>query len=346
MSNVTVFCFFASYLVALAFEIVRAARGLSWLRWPAVFAATAGLVAHTFFLIERGRATNLPPLLSSTQDWLLVVAWVAVVLCLFVLAYDRQIGLGLFALPVVLLFITVSYFVSDSPSQVVRVTDAGAQEGALRGWLILHASLLGLGIAAVVAGIVSSLMYLVQHRRLRQKQSRPAGLTLFSLERLERLNRLSILVAVPLLSLGMGVGFLLGYLTEQQGGQVSFWDPVVIASSVAWLVMVVILGRAIRTEQPAGKGVAVRTLLAFGFLLTTLLGLQLATGGGGHAVQDWRTNEENESPTTEKVPGGLVPGIWCLVSRQIPIPPTHHSSRHQTPADQTPYTRRPDTRVT
>lgn len=291
MSEVTIFCFFASYLLALAFEAVRAVRGVSWLRWPAVASAAAGLVAHTAFLWVRGRSLNLPPLLSSTQDWLLVVAWVACVLYLFVVAYDRKVGIGLFALPIVLLFVGVSSFASDSPSRVIRFGESSASEGALRGWLLLHAALLGLGIAAVAAGVVSSLMYLVQHRRLRHKQARPGGFTLLSLERLAQWNRLSILVGVPLLSLGMAIGFLLGYLAEREGGRVSFWDPVVIASCIAWLVMITVLGRAVRSEQPDAKAVAVRTLLAFGFLLTTLLGLQLATGGGGHAVEGWGTSE-------------------------------------------------------
>lgn len=293
MSNVTVFCFFASYLLALAFEAARAAKGIPWLRWPAVVSAGAGLVAHTLFLLQRARTTNLPPLLSSTQDWLLVVAWVACVLYLFVVAYDRRVGIGLFALPVVLVFVAASHFVSNVPASVLRRAESTPEEIALRGWLMLHAALLGLGIAGVVAGVVASLMYLVQHRRLRSKQARPAGLTLFSLERLARWNRLCVLVAVPLLSVGLAVGFLLGYLTQRQGGQVSFWDPVVVASCLAWLVMVVVLGRAIRSEEPAGKAVALRTLLAFGFLLTTLLGLQLVTGGGGHAVKGWRTTAAN-----------------------------------------------------
>lgn len=302
MSGITVFCFFASYLLALAFEATRAARGLSWMRWPALASAAAGLFAHTAFLLQRSRTTNLPPLLSSTQDWLLVVAWVVCVLYLFVVAYDRRIGIGLFALPVVLLFVSASHFVSSTPAAAVRLGRATAEENALRGWLMLHASLLGLGIAAVVAGVVASLMYLVQHRRLRHKHAHPAGLKLFSLERLARWNRLSVLVAVPLLSLGLGVGFLLGYLARRQGGDVSFWDPVVVASCLAWLVMVMVLGRAVRSEEPAGKAVALRTLLAFGFLLTTLLGLQLVTGGGGHAVKSWQTSAADKARGSEAAP--------------------------------------------
>jgi hypothetical protein len=195
---------------------------------------------------------------------------------LFLVIYDRKIGVGLFALPLILLFVSVSYFASDTPASVVR-GGRTPEEFALRGWLTLHAALLGLGIAGVVAGVVSSLMYLVQHRRLRHKQARPAGLKLISLERLERWNRISVLIAVPLLSLGFAAGFLLFYLAKKQGGTVSLWDPVV-------------------TVRAAGKAVAVRTLLAFGLLLATMLGLQLATGGGGHAVKGWQ-GDAIESPT-------------------------------------------------
>lgn len=286
MSDVTVLCFFASYLLALAFEVVRAMRGLSWMRWPAFAAAGAGLTAHTLYLWQRGRDTNLPPLLSSTQDWLLVVAWIACVLYLFVVASDRRSGVGLFALPLVLLFVLVSRFASDTLPQALDL-DRESGESALRGWLMLHAALLGLGIAGVAAGIIASLMYLVQHRRLRNKQAGPAGMSLLSLERLAQWNRLSILVAVPLLSLGLAAGFLLVYLAHRQGGQISFRDPLVVASSAAWLVMVLILGRFVGTDLPSGRTVAIRTLLAFGFLLTTLLGLQLATGGG-HALRERR----------------------------------------------------------
>lgn len=159
---------------------------------------------------------------------------------------------------------------------------------------MLHATLLGLGIAGVAAGIIASLMYLVQHRRLRHKQLRSAGMSLLSLERLAHWNRLSILVSVPLLSLGLGVGFLLGWLAARQGGLVSFTDPLVVASCIAWLVMIVLLGRMIGADHSAGKSVAIRTLLAFGFLLTSLLGLQVVTDGG-HGVQGRLSGTESSA---------------------------------------------------
>ncbi len=73
MANVTVFCFLASYFVALVLESARLVRGPSVSRMFPVLAGTAGLVAHTTYLIVRSGRSNLPPLLSSTHDWLLVL---------------------------------------------------------------------------------------------------------------------------------------------------------------------------------------------------------------------------------------------------------------------------------
>ncbi len=306
LSNVTVFCFFASYLTAVAFEAGRAARGVAWLRWPAVAAAAAGLVAHTAFLLERAHRTNLPPLLSSTQDWLLVVAWIAAVLYLFLTAYDRRASVGVFLLPLVLLLVAVAAASSDATTSGMRTEAVG--RGAFREWVLLHAALLGLGIAAVVCGLVFSLMYLVQHHRLRTKRVGPGAMKLLSLERLARWNRAAVLLGVPLLGLGFAVGFALGPFTAGRG--VSLRDPVVIGSCVAWLVGIVILGRTLREDRPAGRAVAVRTLTAFGILLGTLLGLQLVTGGEGHAVGTRekaaaRSDEFDAEPVGWAVPTAL-----------------------------------------
>lgn len=279
MLDVTVFCFFASYLLALIFEVLRAVGGRAWLRWPAFVAAAAGLVAHTFFIWNRGQTLEMAPLLASPRDFMFVVAWIACVLYLFVVAYDRRVGIGLFALPVVLVFVVVGNFSSG-------LAPAAASSGGtgMHRWLLLHVSLLGLGIAAVIAGVVLSLMYLAQHHRLKRKWAGRRGFQLLSLERLAQWNHFSILVAVPLLSLGLVAGVLLVFLGQSQGADLTLYDPFVIASSLAWLVMIFVLGRALRIQQAVGKTIAVRTLLGFGLLLTTLLGLYLATGGGHTAA--------------------------------------------------------------
>src|SRR5208282_5465060 len=76
LSHVQIFCFMASYTVALALEVSRlwfrsGIRGVVMLAF-----VVAGWIAHTAYLYNAAVATvgshNLP--LSSNQDWLLLAA--------------------------------------------------------------------------------------------------------------------------------------------------------------------------------------------------------------------------------------------------------------------------------
>jgi len=211
-----------------------------------------------------------------------VLAWMIVLFVLFLAIVDRKLPVGLFLLPLVLLLIGAAYVVSDIPS-TMAARDPVAGREVLRRWALLHTSLLTFGFGGVIVGFVLSLMYLVQHRRLKHKQAPQGGLTLPSLARLARCNWWAIVVAVPLLTLGMLSGIHLIYLTRTTADPISFRDPIVMASGIVWLVMMAFFGWLLWTPRPAGKQVAWLTLWAFGFLLVTLLGLQVLTGGHGAA---------------------------------------------------------------
>ena len=272
MANVSIFCFLASYLVALGLEGVRLVRRTAISRAALIAFAAAGLVAHTAFLYFQSQRANLPPLLSSTRDWMLVLAWVGVVLYLFLTSVDRDLAIGVFLLPLVLLLVGAAYLVRGAPDTAV------ADYEGVRAWAMLHASLLVFGIAGVLIGFVLSLMYLVQHHRLKRRQVLQNGLTLPSLARLARLNWWAVMISVPLLTLGMGVGVGLALLSEDR--RLTWTDPVVVGNAVAWLAMAVLFVWLARRDHPAGKQVASLTLWAFGFMLVTVLGLQVLTGEG------------------------------------------------------------------
>jgi len=272
--GVSVFCFLASYALAFGLEWGRMLRsGGRFSRVLSFIAGTAGLIAHTWYLWNRSAQTELPPLLSSSHDWFLVLAWMAVVFYLVLIAFDSNLAVGLFLLPLVLLLIGTAYLVSDEKSSLL-MEDLDAR----RGWAMLHATLLVFGIAGVIIGFVLSLMYLVQHSRLKHKHGTHEGLGLPSLERLSRLNWWAVILSVPLLTLGMLTGIILGLQAKAGQTGFSFGDPVVIVSAVVWVVMVVFFVWRLRTQEAAGKLVAWRTIWAFGFLLVTLMGLQVLTG--------------------------------------------------------------------
>lgn len=144
---------------------------------------------------------------------------------------------------------------------------------------MLHASFLVFGIAGVIIGFVFSLMYVVQHRRLKHRQPVQIGLSLPSLATLARLNWWSVVISIPLLTLGLLTGVRLVFLTQETAGPVGFGDPLVVGSVVVWMVMVAFFFWLLRTDNLGGKQIALRTLYAFAFLLITWIGLQILTGG-------------------------------------------------------------------
>ena len=282
--DVSVFWFLASYLCAFGLECRRLYRRTQLNRALTLLFAVAGLVAHTVYLANRHPQTAMPPLLSSTHDWLLVLAWMAVLVYLFLAIADRELALGVFLLPVVLVLVGTAYFVSRDPNQLVRETPE-MREAAGRVWAMLHATLLVFGIAAVLFGFVLSLMYLVQHRRLKHKHPRGEGLTLPNLERLVRLNKWAVVLALPLLTMGLLAGVALAWFAPGRPGSLALTDPVVIVSGIAWLVLVAFFAwfAATPARRTSGKQVAWLTVVAFGFLLVTLLGLQVLGVDSKHA---------------------------------------------------------------
>ena len=282
MANVTIFCFLASYTVAFALELLRLKKPGRVGPWPGFLFSVAGFLAHTLFLLPSGAEKQLPPLLSSSQDWTLVLAWLVIGFYLFLILCDPKLSIGVFLLPLVLLLIGASYLLPDKPSLLLD-----ADKVARGGWLMLHVSSLVLGSAGVLGGIVLSLMYLLQHRRLRQKGSSATGLKLPSLERLSRMNWWSVMVSVPLLTVGMGTGLVLLLSGSTEGRELSLGDPVVIINGISWLGLIGLFGWMLLTPRATGKQVAWRTLLACGFLLVTVVGLNVlashSPGFSGHA---------------------------------------------------------------
>ena len=282
MEKVSVVCFLASYLLATVLEFLQL-RGRSSTRRVLMLIATgAGLFAQTMYLFVRSRDTNLPPLMASSHDWLLVLAWVVVLLYLIMTLAEKDLSIGYFVLPVVLLLVTSANFASKATSTLVNGDSPG--EVAKSGWTMLHVSTLVIGIAGVLASLILAVMFLIQHRRLKQKAAEQTGMHLPSLAKLGKWNWWSVVISVPLLTLGMASGVRLGFAAKNQQVAFEFSDPVILGSGLGWVAMVGLFGWLIVTNRPAGKQVAMLTVWACAFLLLTVVGLQVLTGSGLQSV--------------------------------------------------------------
>ena len=261
-------CFLLSYLVALAAEVAQVLSARSRPLQTTVFVAiVAGLVAHTAYLMARVNHSGLPPLVGSSHDWLLVLAWLGVVVCLLLL-FSTKSAQAIFLLPVIVVLVLLAVSVDAAPSNVDR-------SGSGRRWAMLHAASLMIGMALVAAASVSALMYLMQYQKLQGKIAWVRRLRLPSLERLTIVNYWLVIGCYPLLTVGLFSGFILS------AGETSVpWtDPIIGATVVVWMIMSINLVLLLRTRDQTGRTVARRTLLAGGLLLVSILGLTFVTGG-------------------------------------------------------------------
>ncbi|MCA8985301.1 MAG: cytochrome c biogenesis protein CcsA [Planctomycetaceae bacterium] len=264
------FCFLASYSVAFVLELARLWESRVWLRWGSLGFTAAGLAAQAWYLVARSHAAQLPPLLASMHDWLLVSALLLVSAYFIYAVLNFRLrgttSLGLFVLPLALAIVGGATLVRDSPNRLLETA---------RFWKMLHAGSLVIGITGVLIGFLLSLMYLLQHRRLKQKVQLQRGISLPPLAALARYNRWMVIFSVPMLTLGLVTGFVLVVQAKRAAAPFTWSDPIVLGFSVVWIGMVALFGWLIRSQPNHGRNVALLTAWAFGFLIVTLVGLQV-----------------------------------------------------------------------
>jgi len=263
LDSVRILCFLACYAIALGLEILYQVRPQKGLRWLAVFFGAAGLVAQTIFL-----AVQRPPLIWQ-YGWMLLLAWILAIFYLIGSVHHRRLSWGLFVLPLVLALVGLG-------AAFGRPTESVNLEESLFAWKVVHEALLLLASVGLCVGFLASLMYLVQAHRLRAKTLPGQGLRLWSLERIEAMNRRAIVLAFPLLTAGMIIGLILMWHDSLSGWS----DPRVLASGVLWLAFAVLLylryGYHLR-----GRPVALLTIVTFVLLVGCLvLAHPLGQGGG------------------------------------------------------------------
>jgi ABC-type transport system involved in cytochrome c biogenesis permease subunit len=179
---------------------------------------------------------------------------------LYLAVRDRRLSLGLFLLPLNLALVAFAclFFNPTSPSETLNLERSGLGKQIV---LIAHGVLLLAGLGATLFSLTSSAMYLFKARQLRTG-AMFERIQLPSLERLDRLNSQGVLIAWPLLTLGIFMGFVMREL--------AWTDPKVITTTIAWGVFTGLAHYRFRPEH-RGARVAVFTLLAGGLVVLAVL---------------------------------------------------------------------------
>lgn len=276
MERLSVLCFAGTYGLALVCELARLLVKGS-VRWYVTLSLTAlGWVVQTAYLANLGWVEGRLPVATSFES-LLVVTWLLAAIALYLMVRaPKPVAVGMFILPLVLGLSIVAGLSGSRGSW-------GDWGGRTVFWGRVHGLLLLAGSVSSCVAFVAGLMYLAQARRLKRKTAPRFGFSLPSLEQSERLNRGAIILAFPLLTGGLFIGLALVATTRATEGPLLSWtDPKILSTIVMWLAFAVLLHARFQAAM-RGRRMMILTLVAFGFLVFTLVGvdLLLPTAHGG-----------------------------------------------------------------
>ena len=259
LRQISVTCFFTSYLVVLVLELLRVmgripGRGLAVLVMTGI-----GLFTHVCFLSLRaydGPGQQDAGLLATWSDWLHLLA-LGLAVC-FLVSYLRRPDtiVSFFFLPAVLATIGAGLY--------FRNVDPFSRSEAAGVWASVHGLAMMIGTGAVLIGFLTGVMYLVQARRLKQKKARSA-LRLPTLEALGNMNRRCLVTSTTAVAIGVLAGVIMNL---NRTGQVGWMNGGVLFSLLlfAWLVGTTLL-EFFYTPASRGRKAVFLTLASLGFLL-------------------------------------------------------------------------------
>ena len=271
MLHVQVFCFLASYTVALLLEIMRLWFRSRVRRAVSLVFVVAGWIAHTAFLYNSAMKEGGSPL-SSYRDWMLLAAWVLVLVYFYLACFHPATHFGIFFLPLVLGLVVAGWLTPEE----LRFSDERASHIVL--WI--HGVSILAATVTVLFGFAAGMMYLWQAQRLKHRRPPRPGYPLAgrgypavrlpSLEWLQTANARSLVASMLLTGVAVASGIVLNWLSVRQGGRGVPWYVVLgLLFLFVWLLLHVIIGVFYRPIRQ-GRKVAYLTLVSFGFLVIAL----------------------------------------------------------------------------
>jgi ABC-type uncharacterized transport system permease subunit len=231
---------------ALAYSSARTSRAATW-------GVRVGWLAQTALLVaQAARADGFP--WSSWAGSLNLFVWFVVGAYLIWGCRPRFRLLGLTVMP-----LAVALFV------VARVgggTRSGAHSDYGNLFLVLHVGLVLAAFAGFTLAAGLSALYLWEERRLKRRAADILRLRLPPLASLERLSWRTIVVSVPLLTLGLVIGIV---RQHERGGSIDALEAVTV---LTWLVY-----GGFVAARPRGRSAAMVALAGFALVIVARLAL-------------------------------------------------------------------------
>lgn len=230
------------------------AKSRASVRIPPWLAAIGGL-AHTAALFSLGKCP-----LHTVPEILSVLAWAAVLIYLVAYVRYRIEVLNLIILPLVLVVMFISGVL---PQEVIPVPPQARPQ-----LLLVHVTVIVLGVAALFVTFAASLIYVLVDRALKAKRPARFFLRLPSLERCDRVGRTSLLWAYPLLTVGIVTGAI---YSASKTGTYWMWEPKETLAVLAWVILGIVMAARLGWGW-RGSRVAILTIIGFSAVLIRMLG--------------------------------------------------------------------------
>ncbi|MDB4679276.1 cytochrome C assembly protein, partial [Rhodopirellula sp.] len=287
LREISVTCFFSSYLVVLLLESLRLWRRIPGRGLSVIVMASIGLVTHAAYILMRANPASVSGtevgILASWYDWSLMLSLVLASSFLFFFIRRPDTMVGFFFLPAIMGLIVLAWIFRDMPTF--------SRSEATQFWTSLHAASMLIGSVGVLLGFIAGCMYLAQSWRLKNKRA-GSLFRLPTLESLSRVNRRCLAISTTAVAGGLTAGIAMNL---NQFGQVGLMDRTVFFSLLllVWLLVATSLEFFYAPTSHSKKGIYI-TLVSLGFLILAMFGaLTTSHGQSGNG-----TNLGRESTST------------------------------------------------
>jgi len=273
LREITVTCFFCSYLVVLLLEMTRLWRRVPGRGLLVILMSALGLFAHFSYLFMRANQSRLSDagILASWLDWSLLLSFILGVTFLVFHIRRPDTMVGFFFLPSIMILIAIAMFSRDiAPFSRTEATQL---------WTTVHALAMMIGSLSVLLGFLSGCMYLVQSWRLKSKRA-GSGFRLPTLESLNRLSRRCLIISTIAVAGGLTAGIAMNL---NRIGQIGFTDRTVAFSFLLllWLIISTYVEFYYSSISHSRKGIFM-TFASLGFLILALFGALTTSHGGSN----------------------------------------------------------------
>ena len=254
------------YMLSTAGYLLYLFLQRKFLQKPGYLLLLAGFILHSVYIISAFVKSGQIPA-ANLRDTLSLAGW-AVAGVFLVVQYRYKIRiLGIFAAPCITLIMVIADYLPKEPAQAKIIFKSI--------WLVAHVVVIFIGEAAFALACGLGVLYLLQEKAIKNKRHRFFFRRLPSLDQLDSVGYVCIVVGFTMLTLGLITGFVYAKLVW---GRFWSWDPKEVWAGITWLFYAALLHERL-TVGWRGRRSAIMAIIGFGVLLFTFLGVNLLLEG-------------------------------------------------------------------